>query len=239
MKPHVVAGIFARGGSKGVPRKNVRLLGGKPLIAWAIEAARASTLISRVIVSTDDQEIAAVACRFGAEVPFLRPAELARDDSPELLAWQHAIRWIDGVVGSPRCDVFVSVPATSPLRAVEDIDACVLSLLDGDADAVIAVKAAERSPYFNMVTMDPAGYVKLVIPPATDVSRRQDAPAVYDITTVAYAVRPAYVLSARSILQGRVRAIIVPAERALDIDSELDFAIAECLIGRRAQRGCS
>lgn len=237
MKPYVVAGVFARGGSKGVPRKNVRLLGGKPLIAWAIEAARASTLISRVIVSTDDPEIADVASRFGAEVPFLRPAELARDDSPELLAWQHAIRAIDGVAGNPQCDVFVSVPATSPLRAVEDIDACIRALLNGDADAVIAVKASERSPYFNMVTMDPAGYVKLVIQPGTDVPRRQDAPAVYDVTTVAYAVKPAYVLSARSILQGRVQAVIVPAERALDIDTELDFAIAEYLIDRRTRGG--
>lgn len=237
MNPHVVAGIFARGGSKGVPRKNVRLLGGKPLIAWAIEAARASRLISRVIVSTDDPEIADVASRFGAEVPFLRPAELARDDSPELLAWQHAIRAIDGAVGGEKCDVFVSVPATSPLRAVQDIDACIVALLAGDADAVIAVKAADRSPYFNMVTMDPAGYVKLVVQPDTDVSRRQDSPAVYDVTTVAYAFRPAYVLSARSILQGRVRAVVVPAERALDIDTELDFAIAEYLIGRRTQGG--
>jgi CMP-N-acetylneuraminic acid synthetase len=237
VKPHVVAGIFARGGSKGVPRKNVRLLGGKPLIAWAIEAARASTLINRVIVSTDDPEIAEVSSRFGAEIPFLRPAELARDDSPELLAWQHAIRTIDGVEGNPHCDVFVSVPATSPLRAVEDIDACILALLDSDADAVIAVKAAERSPYFNMVTMDPAGFVKLVIQPDGDVSRRQDAPVVYDMTTVAYAVRPAYALSAQSILQGRVRAVIVPPERALDIDTELDFAIAEYLIGRQTQQG--
>jgi N-acylneuraminate cytidylyltransferase len=237
MKPHVVAGIFARGGSKGVPRKNVRPLGGKPLIAWAIEAARASALINRVIVSTDDPEIAEVASRFGAEVPFLRPAELAGDDSPELSAWQHAIRSIDGVVGSRKCDVLVSVPATSPLREVEDIDACILALLDGDADAVISVRAAERSPYFNMVTMDPAGYVKLVIQPDTDVSRRQDVPAVYDVTTVAYAARPAYVLSARTILQGRVRAVIIPSERALDIDTELDFGIAEYLIGLRTQGG--
>ena len=235
MKPHVVAGIFARGGSKGLPRKNLRPLGGKPLIAWAIEAARSSTLVSRVIVSTDDAEIAEVASSFGAEVPFLRPAELARDDSPELLAWQHAVRAIGAVAGQPTCDVFVSVPPTSPLRQVEDIDACILALLEGDADAVISVKAAERSPYFNMVTMEPSGYVKLVIQSDTAITRRQDAPAVYDVTTVAYAVRPAYVLSARSILQGRVRAVIVPAERALDIDTELDFAIAECLIGRRVQ----
>src|SRR5687767_5970077 len=92
MKPHIVGFIFARGGSKGIPRKNIRLLGGKPLIAYSIEAARASRFIERVIVSTDDPEIAKVAQQYGAEIPFIRPAELAQDNSPEWLAWQHAVR---------------------------------------------------------------------------------------------------------------------------------------------------
>ncbi len=230
MKPHIVAGIFARGGSKGVTRKNVRLLAGKPLIAYAIKAALASALIDRVIVSTDDREIADVSAAFGAEVPFLRPVELARDDSPEWLAWQHAIRTLDGRDGSPKWDAFVSVPTTSPLRTVGDIDACVSALLAGDADIVITVRPAERSPYFNMVTLDDRGYARLAMPPARDTVRRQDAPVMFDITTVAYAARPAFVLSATSLFQGRVQAVVVPPERALDIDTEFDFRIAEFLL---------
>ena len=113
MSMQTLAGIFARGGSKGVPRKNIRLLDGKPLIAYAIETARASRLIDRVIVSTDDEEIAQVAERCGAEVPFRRPPELARDDAPEWLSWQHAIRTVQPQDPALRLGCFVSVPATS------------------------------------------------------------------------------------------------------------------------------
>lgn len=231
MTPHVVAGIFARGGSKGVPRKNVRLLGGKPLIAHAIEAARASALIDRVFVSTDDAEIATVAKAFGAEVPFMRPAELAQDSSPEWAAWQHAIRTLQLSDLVP-WDAFVCVPTTSPMRAVEDIDNCIRGLLESDADVAITVRPAERSPYFNMVTLDADRMAHLVIPPDRAMARRQDAPVVYDMTTVAYAAKPSFVLNAGSMFEGRVTAVLVPAERALDIDTEFDFAVAEALFQR-------
>lgn len=228
-KSLVVAGIFARGGSKGVPRKNVKLLAGKPLIAHAIEAAKNSVLIDRIFVSTDDPEVADVATRYGAEIPFVRPADLARDDSPEWLAWQHAVRQLDGA-GPSGWAAFVCVPTTAPLRRVEDVDLCITTLLTGDADIVIAVRRAERSPYFNMVTIDDRGYARLVIEPASGIARRQDAPEVYDITTVAYAARPGFVLAAKSMFEGRVQAVVVPAERALDIDSEFDFRVADCLL---------
>jgi CMP-N-acetylneuraminic acid synthetase len=230
MKPHIVGAIFARGGSKGVPRKNIRLLAGKPLIAYAIETARASALIDRVIVSTDDTEIAEVAQQYGAEVPFMRPEELARDDSPEWLAWQHAIRALEATDSNPKIDAFACIPPTSPLRAVEDVDACIQALLDSDADLVITVKPAERNPYFNMVVLDDTGRARLAIPSDKDIHRRQDSPRVYDITTVAYAARPEFVLNAHSMFEGKVKAIIVPAERALDIDSELDLKFAEFLL---------
>jgi len=227
MKPYVVGCIFARGGSKGVPRKNVRLLAGRPLIAYAIETARASRWIARAVVSTDDEEIAAIAQQYGAEVPFMRPAELARDDSPEWLAWQHAIRALG------KMDIFVSIPPISPLRAVEDVDACIQMLLEDTADAVITVCPAHRNPYFNMVTLDSAGYAHLMIQPDRPVHCRQDAPAAYDMTTVAYAARPEFVLRAQSLFEGKLKAVIVPAERALDIDTELDFKFAEFLLQER------
>jgi N,N'-diacetyl-8-epilegionaminate cytidylyltransferase len=235
VKPYIVAFIFARGGSKGVPRKNIRLVAGKPLIGHAIETARASTLIHRVIVSTEDQEIADVAREWGAEVPFLRPAHLARDDSPEWLAWQHAIGELT-VIDAPRqLDLFTSVPTTSPLRSVADLDRCIRSVLESDADAAITVRPAERSPYFNMVCLE-NGYARLVIPPVHAVHRRQDVPEVFDMTTVAYAARPEYVLRAGSLFEGKVRAVIVPPERAIDIDTELDIAFAEYMMARSHQQ---
>jgi len=164
MNSYVVGAVFARGGSKGVPRKNLRLLAGKPLIAHAIQSALVSEIIDRVIVSTDDVEIASVARQYGAEVPFMRPPELAGDESPEWLAWQHALRALSEN-GAPEIEVFVSIPPTSPLRAIQDIDACVQALRESDADIVITVKPAERSPYFNMVSLDEGGNARLVIQP--------------------------------------------------------------------------
>jgi len=236
VKDRVIALIPARGGSKSVPRKNIRLLAGKPLIAYSIETARASKLIERVVVSTDDAEIADVARRYGADVPFMRPAELAQDDSPEWLTWQHAVRTLQAAeAGGAAIDAFVCVSPTSPLRAVEDIDACIEMLLNSDADMVMTVSPSERNPYFNMVALDEAGSARVVIKPDRPIYRRQDAPRVYDITTVAYAFRPAFVLGTRSEFDGKVRAVVVPAERAVDIDTELDFAFAEFLL-RRSSR---
>lgn len=182
-------------------------------------------------VSTDDAEIAAVALSYGAEVPFIRPAELAQDNSPEWLAWQHAIRTLERE-WSAEIAILVSVPATSPLRSVEDIEACILALRESDADIVVTVSPAERNPYFNMVTLDDAHNAGLVISSDRRFYRRQDAPTVYDMTTVAYAARKEFVMRARSVFDGRVKAVIVPKERALDIDTELDLAFAEFLMSR-------
>lgn len=230
--PYIVGAIFARGGSKGLPRKNIRLLAGRPLIAHAIAAARGSQLLDRLIVSTDDADIVRVASEYGADVPFVRPAALAQDDSPEWLAWQHAIRALADQDGH-LMDVLVSIPTTSPLRASADIDACIQRLSASNADVVITVTPAERNPYFNMVVIE-NDQARLVMPPSTNVERRQDAPAVYDMTTVAYAAKASFVLTAKSIFEGKVFAVVVPPERALDIDSEFSFQIAELLLSARS-----
>jgi len=235
VKDRVIALIPARGGSKGVPRKNIRPLAGKPLIAYSIETARASKLIERVVVSTDDAEIAAIARRYGADVPFMRPAELAQDDSPEWLTWQHAVRTLQVAEIGASIDAFVCVSPTSPLRAVEDVDACIAMLLNSDADLVMTICRSERNPYFNMVVLDADGCARVVIKPERPIFRRQDAPVVYDITTVAYAFRPTFVLRTSSEFDGKVRAVVVPIERAVDIDTELDFAFAEFLLSRSAR----
>ncbi len=234
MKPYVLGAIFARGGSKGVPGKNIRALAGKPLIAYAIEAGSGVSLIDRLIVSTDDEEIAALARKYGAEVPFVRPAALAADDSPELLSWQHALKAIQEQSGQ-MIDVLVSIPTTSPLRSVEDVERCLLTLLEGDADIVVTVKEAERNPYFNMLTVAENGDAKLLMPSPRALTHRQNVPAVYDMTTVAYAARTSYILNASSLLEGKVKAIVVPQERALDIDSMIDFEMAEFLLAKRGK----
>ncbi len=224
--------IFARGGSKGLPGKNIRPLGGKPLMAWSIEHALAVKRVARVIVSTDSHEIAAVARAHGAEVPFIRPEELARDDSPEWLAWRHALNYLldeEGVLP----DAMVSVPTTAPLRSPLDIENCLDVYEKGGADMVITVTDAHRSPYFNMVKANADGTVGLVIPPQSVVARRQDVPTVFDMTTVAYVARPEFVLTHNATFEGRVRHVHVPLERAIDIDTLLDFRIAECLLSQR------
>ncbi len=226
-----VAFIFARGGSKGLPGKNIRPLGGKPLIAWSIEHAHAVPRIERVIVSTDSDEIAKVARQYGAEVPFMRPEELARDDSPEWLAWRHALNYLIKAEGSLP-ELMVSIPATAPLRLPLDIENCLDEYEKGKADMVISVTDAHRSPYFNMVKENADGTVALVVPPTAALTRRQDAPSVYDMTTVAYVVQPEFVLMHQSHFEGRVRAVHVPLERALDIDTLMDFKMAEFFLSQ-------
>ncbi|TKB95370.1 MAG: acylneuraminate cytidylyltransferase family protein [Nitrospira sp.] len=231
----VVALICARGGSKGLPGKNVLLLAGRPLISWAIDHAQAVKRIQRVIVSTDSEGIAKVARQAGAEVPFLRPAELARDDSPEWLVWRHALNFMKVDEGAYP-DALLVVPATAPLRAVADLDRCLDEYEKGGADIVITVTDAHRSPYFNMVRGYDDGTVGLVLPPTSAIVRRQDVPVVYDMTTVAYVAKPEFVMTRNSTFEGRVRSVHVPMERALDIDTALDFSIAEHLIRSRSNQ---
>ncbi len=227
----VLALICARGGSKGLPDKNIRPLAGRPLIAWSIVHARAVRRVGRIIVSTDSEQIAAIARENGAEVPFMRPAELARDDSPEWLAWRHALNYLKDSSGAYP-EVLIVVPATAPLRISADLDACLDEFEKGGAEAIITVTDAHRSPYFNMVERYADGTVGLVIPPQGSIVRRQKAPVVYDMTTVAYVTTPEFVMSRKGILDGRVRQVHIPPERAVDIDTLLDFKIAECLASR-------
>lgn len=221
--------IFARGGSKGVPRKNIKLLGGKPLIAHSIDVALQVKTIQRVVVSTDDPEIADIAKSFGADVPFLRPAHLATDTSAEWLSWQHAV---DFVMKEKPFDTFISLPATSPLRSSQDVEKC-LAALDSQVDVVVTVKKASNNPYFNMLIQDKEGFSRLVISSEKVITRRQDAPQVFDMTTVAYVTRPDFIKNKTSIFDGKMKSIIIPDERAVDIDNPVDFALAEVLISQR------
>ena len=223
--PRTFAFIFARGGSKGLPGKNIKELGGIPLLAHGILLAQSMRCIEQVFVSTDCEKIAGVARRFGAAV-IERPAALASDTASEWHAWQHAIHHVR-VDNRLTFDVFLSLPATSPLRNQHDVQAC-LAALDEQADVVITVSPSARSPYFNMVSTDDDGYAKVVLGSDT-FKRRQDVPVVYDVTTVAYVARPDFIVAHEQLFEGRVRPVIVPKERAIDIDDEFDFKMAQAL----------
>ncbi|MCA3962251.1 acylneuraminate cytidylyltransferase family protein [Vibrio vulnificus] len=219
--------IFARGGSKGLPRKNIKLLAGKPLLQYSIDTALAAPSIEHVFVSTDDSEIADVARASGAIV-IERPAELASDTSPEWLSWRHAIEWVQAHYGE--FDGFISLPATSPLRSIDDVEGAINKLFTTEADICISVTPASRSPFFNMVKQTETGMVELVNKPQGEVARRQDAPAVFDITTVVYATTPHFVLNHYGIFSGKVTSIEVPKERAVDIDDIYDFKLAQAIL---------
>ena len=220
--------IFARGGSKGVPGKNIKEICGKPLIAYPIEIAKEIESIEKIFVSTEDDNIATVAKEFGADI-IPRPHDLAQDDSPEWLAWQHAVKWLEAKGES--FDIFVSLPTTSPLRNKKDITQCLTSL-DKKTDVVVGVTEATRSPYFNMVRKDYNGFLKVFLGDDNKYTRRQETPAIFDITTVAYVSRPEFIANFTGIFDGKVKGVEIPAERALDIDTELDFEIAEFLMDK-------
>jgi len=221
--PKIYAFIFARGGSKGVPGKNIKMLAGKPLIAHAIEAARKSRHVSKIFVSTDEIKIAETARQYGAEI-IDRPSALAGDDSNERDAWRHAIEKVDAF------DIFVSVPATCPLRSVGDIDACIEKLIAmPEADTVFTVTRSHSNPYTTMIARGADGIAQKIVR-GSDASNRQQAPEVFDIVGVAYATRPQSVMSQKTIWDGKIQTVVVPQERALDIDTEFDFKIAELLL---------
>ena len=230
----LTAFIFARGGSKGLPNKNIKILQGKPLIAWSIEQALAVNKINRVVVSTDSRKIADIAITHGAEVPFIRPPELSSDNAPEMLAWRHALLELKAAEGEYP-EIFLSTPSTSPLRASEDIEKCINLYLDNESstDVVVAVTDAHRNPYFNMVRINDDGFTDIVIKPESNITRRQDTDILYDLTTVAYVVRASFIFSFDSLFKGRVRSVKVPLERSIDIDTQFDFDIAEFLMSKK------
>ena len=226
--------VFARGGSKGLPGKNIRPLCGKPLIAWAIEAGLSCGRIDKMIVSTDSEEIADIARQYGAEVPFLRPAELAADQAAEVLSWRHAVRFLQNQ--GDKFDIFVSLPATAPLRTVEDICRCIDAYLEGGCDMSVVCTDPYRSPYFNMIKLDDKGYAQIVIKiDGKTYVRRQDAPPVYDLTSVCYVTSPEVILSEKNAWddKGRVKAIKTARVNAIDIDDLVDFETAEYFMTKR------
>jgi len=221
--------ICARGGSQGVPGKNIKLLAGHPLIAYTIEQAARCAFLDRLIVSTDSPAIAEVARSYGAAVPFLRPAELATDTSAKVPVIQHAVREVERELGH-EIDYVVDLDPTAPLRVALDIERCWDLIQRPDTDVVFTVTPADRNPYFNMVELDDDGYAHLSKQPDTPVVSRQTAPRVFSMNASVYAYRRAHLMHDGRVVGGRARIVEMPPERSRDIDGPLDFAFVEFLV---------
>lgn len=225
-KHKIVCVIPARGGSKGLPGKNIRKLAGTPLIAHTIEQARQSRYIDRTIVSTEDSGIAGIARACGAEVPFVRPAYLAADNAATVDVLLHAISWFEEREGYD-FDILVLLHATAPLRNADDIDNCIKMLLEKKADNVFSVTESHRNPYFNMIEIADDGKVSLS--KEGRFASRQSAPKVYDMNASVYAWWKDILKREKGVFLKNSHVYIMPKERSVDIDDEVDFRIAEFL----------
>lgn len=229
----VLAIIPARGGSKRVPRKNVRDLCGKPVIAYTIEAALESSVFSRIIVSTDDDEVAGVAKRLGADVPFMRPPELAQDDTPGIEPVLHAVCWLDEHERY-RPDYVMLLQPTSPLRTAKDIEAAVQLAQKKQADSVVSVCSVDQHPYWmKQITEDGRLVDFLLLDRA--YTRRQDLPSVYALNGAIYLARREVLLKQQTFYTDRTYAYIMPPERSLDIDIPWDLYLADLILKDRVK----
>lgn len=234
-QPTVLGVITARAGSKGIPGKNTRPLAGRPLLAYTCEAATASGVFDRIIISTDDERAAAIAREAGCEVPFMRPAELSRDDTPHLPVMQHAAAWLRDHQQYNPAWTMILMP-TSPLRRPADIVECVKRARTGGVDAVVSVD--EVPSHYNpmrMLTVAADGSARLFIggrPVRERPVRRQDLPPAWVLNGAVYLFRTALLFDEPASLYGdRVAAYVMPRPYGLNIDEPADWAAAEALIG--------
>lgn len=227
--PYAFAVIPARGGSKGLPGKNLRVLGTLSLIGHAVASCREATRLARFVVSTDSEAIAAEGRRHGVEVPFLRPAELASDEAGMVPVLQHAVRWLESS-GGPRPDLVVTIQPTSPFRVGADIDETIAKVVETGADSAQTVTEAAYHPYF-MKTLDGDRTV-LLFPDGHKYVRRQDAPPVYQPSGAVYVTRYDVLMAEGRVLGADNRAVVRGFEASVNIDTEWDFLLAELILAR-------
>lgn len=227
-KNHKILGLIpARGGSKGILRKNLRELGGKPLLAWSIEAAHNSRYLDRVVLSSEDAEIIEAAKNFGCEAPFVRPAELATDNAPGIAPVLHALEMLQ----AENYDYIVLLQPTSPLRQAMDIDAAIELCLENNAPTCVSVTQEMHNPWW-MFTLDDKKRLLPLLSKENMPLRRQDAPETYSLNGAVYVARCDYLLEHKSFLGPETIAYAMPPERAIDIDRELDLELAELLLNK-------
>lgn len=219
----VLAVIPARGGSKRLPRKNIKELAGKPLIAWTIEEAKKSKYIDKLILSSEDEEIINVAKMWGCEVPFKRPKKFAQDDTPGVEPVLHVLQMLPGY------DYVVLLQPTSPLRTVEDIDGCLMECIVANSNSCISVTEAEKSPFW-MYTLTDEKTLQPIIEQKEDHLRRQENPMVYVLNGAVYIARCDWLMDNKSFRDSKTMAYVMPKKRSIDVDEEIDFKMAESLL---------
>jgi CMP-N,N'-diacetyllegionaminic acid synthase len=219
----VLAIIPARGGSRGVPRKNIKELAGKPLIAWTIEEAKKSKYIDRLILSSEDKEIIEIAKSYGCEVPFTRPEELALDETPGIEPVLHALKHVTGY------DYVVLLQPTSPLRKVQDIDVAIEKSDRTGGIAVVSVTETDKSPYW-MYNLGNNEFMTPIMNYDEIPHRRQEAPIAFALNGAVYVSNIDALTKEKSFLQKETIGFVMSREKSLDIDSELDFKICEVII---------
>lgn len=213
-----------------MPKKNIRPLCGKPLIAYTIETALHCKALDRVVVSTDDPEIRAVALRYGAEAPFLRPGDLATDTASKWLVWRHLVTVLEKTEGY-RCDILVDLDPTAPLRTVSDVESCLHVLVAEGADIVVSLCEAPKNPYFNLVEYH-GDVLRLSKEPNRPIACRQDAPPVFALNASIYVMWRSFLMERDGLFSGRAKGFVMPPERSIDIDREIDFEFVEFLLRR-------
>ena len=225
-KLKILAFIFARGGSKEIKNKNIKLINNKPLIYYSIKIAKSIKIIDDVYVSSDSSKILNISKKFGAKT-IKRPLSISNDTSSEIDAWKHAINFLKNK--NIHFDLFVSLPTTSPLRNKSDI-INLINKLDHTTDFIVTTYKSNKLPWFNMVTKDSNGYLSLLSKPKNKIFNRQEANQVFNMSTVAYVTKPDTVLNTKNIFDKKIKSIDIPVERALDIDSQYDLKIAKLLL---------
>jgi CMP-N,N'-diacetyllegionaminic acid synthase len=218
--------ICARGGSKGVKGKNLRELNGKPLIAFSLLQAKKSELFDHIAVSSDSEEILAAAKQWGADILVRRPAELATDTAPKIPAIRHCVQAAETQTGKT-FETLVDLDSTSPLRSVDDIRGAVKLMEETGVSNVITGTPARRSPYFNLVEETDKGSVRLAKALEKPIERRQDAPKCFDMNASIYVWTREVLMNSDKLFQPDTKIFVMPEERSLDIDSELDFTLVE------------
>ncbi|MBJ6359979.1 cytidylyltransferase domain-containing protein [Paenibacillus sp. GCM10012307] len=224
--------LCARGGSKGVPGKNIRPLLGKPLLAHSLLQAQTSGLFDTIAVSSDSEEILQTALKYGANLLITRPPDLAGDEAAKIPAIAHCAEEAERLTGI-KYDTVTDLDATSPLRTIADIAGAVHLLETSEACNVITGHSSRRSPYFNIVEHQPDGSVKLVKTAETPIVRRQDAPRTYDMNASVYVWRRVWLRADYPLFTKRTLLYVMDAANSADIDSELDFLLVEELMRRR------
>lgn len=228
----VLCTICARGGSKGVKNKNIKELHGKPLIAYTIEQAKESLLFEHIVISTDSDDIAKVAQEYGAEVFFKRSSEMASDTAGKLDVIKDAFVRSEAYY-QKQYDYLIDLDATAPLRSVDDIKNSFAQFLKDDNSNLITVMPSRRSPYFNLVEVSNDGKVTLSKKLDSSIVRRQDAPKSYDMNASIYIWKRESLLDQKSLFLEKTGLYVMPEERSIDIDTELDFEFVEFMMRKK------